>query len=38
MKIPYFKLASITKRNNDQTKKVQFAFVIKIINRELYIP
>ncbi len=37
MRILYLKLASIIKRNNDQTKKTQFTFVIKIINRKPYI-
>ena len=37
MKISYLKLAFITEKNNDQTGKVQLAFVVKIIDRELYI-
>ena len=33
----YLGLTSIIKENNDQTKKVQFTFVVKIISHELYI-
>ncbi len=33
----YLGLTSIIKENNDQTKKVQFTFVVKIIDRKLYI-
>ncbi len=37
MRIPYLELTSIIKRNNDQMEKVQFVFVVGIIDRKLYI-
>ena len=37
MKILHFELAFIIEKNNDQMGRVQFAFVVEIINYELYI-
>jgi len=37
MRIPHLELTSITKKNNDQTEKVQLIFVVGVIDRELYI-
>ncbi len=37
MKIFYFELVFIIERNNDQTEKTQFVFVIGVISCELYI-
>ncbi len=37
MRIFYLKLASVIKRSNNQTERVQFIFVVRIINREPYI-
>ncbi len=37
MRRSYLGLTSIIEENNDQTEKVQFTFVVRIISRELYI-
>ncbi len=37
MKIPYLGLTSIIKKNNNQTKRVQFTLIVRIIDHKLYI-
>ncbi len=37
MRISYLELVFIIEENSDQTERVQFVFVVRIINRELCI-
>ena len=37
IKIPYLRLAFITEKNNDQTRRVQLVLVVRVIDHELYI-
>ncbi len=37
VRILYLGLVSIIEKNNDQVRRVQLAFVVEVIGRELYI-